>query len=355
MDPTWKLSSNYLTYSNNIKEKLAVIIAYFHLNFGIVLNAMNTIRNGQYKRLFFDIFTGFFIFLGLIGYMIILIFVKWWYPVDSYAAPAPYDANVLTISTSPSIIVVVIGDVMGLTGFAAKNPDSLQWFDGQQEISNILVYITFLFLPIMLCAIPCIHICCGPKHEEHGEDGFQAVAAHNRDEDESAKMLGNNEDIRDSDIRDVEEMLKQHSPKEGGHDSTGEIFIHQVIETIEFVLGCISNTASYLRLWALSLAHGQLGEVFLTIFFTQFQAIYGVKDMSSAVAAIYFFVLGFGYMFAVMCVLLMMDVLEVFLHTMRLHWVEFMGKFYQGAGLPYKPFSFNEIFEKERSRVDTEK
>jgi V-type H+-transporting ATPase subunit a len=90
--------------------------------------------------------------------------------------------------------------------------------------------------------------------------------------------------------------------------------IHQLIETIEFVLGTVSNTASYLRLWALSLAHSQLAKVF-------FDNCLVPGFQSGNVIVLYFGF--FVFMGATFGVLLCMDLLECSLHTLRLHWVEF--------------------------------
>mgnify|MGYP006100252795 CR=1 FL=1 len=95
-----------------------------------------------------------------------------------------------------------------------------------------------------------------------------------------------------------------------------------MIETIEFVLGCISNTASYLRLWALSLAHSQLAVVFMNM---TLKTGWNLRPDGSPVwfITLISFIMWFPFMTATMVVLMQMDVLECFLHTLRLHWVEF--------------------------------
>ena len=67
----------------------------------------------------------------------------------------------------------------------------------------------------MLCVIPCMFLCCGGSHHEEVPDEFMGVQAHKNEEDDGLLGAGgepaDDGDMKD-DIRDVEEMLKNHSP-----------------------------------------------------------------------------------------------------------------------------------------------
>eukprot|EP00354_Favella_ehrenbergii_P009769 CAMPEP_0170461048 /NCGR_PEP_ID=MMETSP0123-20130129/7124_1 /TAXON_ID=182087 /ORGANISM="Favella ehrenbergii, Strain Fehren 1" /LENGTH=166 /DNA_ID=CAMNT_0010726019 /DNA_START=2683 /DNA_END=3183 /DNA_ORIENTATION=+ len=138
-------------------------------------------------------------------------------------------------------------------------------------------------------------------------------------------------------------------PTDADHDEGFTVLmIHQLIETIEFVLGTISNTASYLRLWALSLAHSQLASVFFS-----FTIKAGLSTDGMFVSVIMLWVGFMVFASVTVGVMMCMDVMECFLHTLRLHWVEFQSKFYKGGGQQFVPFSLlDHLPEKSREGAE---
>ena len=307
MDPKWYSSSNELTFFNSFKMKWSVIIGVFQMVVGIILRGLNNLYFKDTLGFYFEFIPQMIFMLLLFGYMIILIFIKW---VTDYS---------LDTSKAPSIITILMN--LALKGGSVEGTPVWGTIPTEEKVNKIFFYLSIFCIPIILLIKPTMKIYQNQKEEKEKEE--------NPEKNNYMQLINN----------DYKELFLDYiNEQENKSEGITDIFVHQIIETIEFVLGCVSNTASYLRLWALSLAHSQLSKVF-----------FEKCVLNLAFSTNFIFVIIGYFLFAniTISVLMGMDLLEAFLHTLRLHWVEFQNKFYYADGIIFEPFSFKVLFDEE--------
>ncbi len=310
IDPAWSLSSNMMLFMNSYKMKQAVLIGITQMTFGILVSATNYLYFGNMLDMYCTFLPQFIFMVSLFGYLSFLIVYKW---------IAGWDVSILNLFIA---MILKMGAVEGQ-----------QVFRGQQFVQVFLLLISFLCIPWMLLAKP-IYIILEKRRGQNR--GYRSTSTQNIPVDvqsnHSAHGVIDGTDFESGlELDDKSESASSTTRKATAEDEEhgmGEMWVHQLIHTIEFVLGSVSNTASYLRLWALSLAHAELSEVLwkMTI----------AKGLGNPIAMFISFAMWFVFTIGI---LVGMEGMSAFLHALRLHWVEFNNKFYSGGGIKFEPFN----------------
>jgi V-type H+-transporting ATPase subunit a len=229
VEPAWHHAANKISFFNSFKMKISIIVGVGQMMFGLVLSLLNHLEFKDYKKVLFQFLPEVGFFGSIFGYLIFLIFYKWSVPWVALGRPAP------------SLLTTLINMFMSPGAVALPENKDLLLFEGQADVEQVLILIALVCVPLLLFPIPFIEQCHHEAEIKKKEEAYARLTDEGRAAEDS----------------------HAHVHAEGEHEfSFGDIFVHQAIHTIEFVLGSISNTASYLRLWALSLAHSQLSELF---------------------------------------------------------------------------------------------
>ncbi|XP_053116515.1 V-type proton ATPase 116 kDa subunit a 1 isoform X3 [Hemicordylus capensis] len=335
IDPIWNIATNKLTFLNSFKMKMSIILGIVHMIFGVTLSLLNHIYFKKPLNIYLGFIPEIIFMTSLFGYLVILIFYKW----TAYNAKNSKDA--------PSLLIHFIN--MFLFSYEGN-----MLYKGQQGIQSFLVVVAFLCVPWMFVAKPLVlrqqylrrkHLEGQPEEPPvspaQSQQAVEAAAAATGTLNFGGIRVGNGPTEEDAEIIQ-HDQLSMHS-EEGEEPAVEEVFnfgdtvVNQAIHTIEYCLGCISNTASYLRLWALSLAHAQLSEVLWTM------VIHVGLNVRSLAGGFGLFFVFAAFATLTVAILLIMEGLSAFLHALRLHWVEFQNKFYSGTGFKFLPFSFDSI------------
>uniref|UniRef100_A0A7N8WVB9 V-type proton ATPase subunit a n=1 Tax=Mastacembelus armatus TaxID=205130 RepID=A0A7N8WVB9_9TELE len=314
IDPIWNMAVNRLSFLNSYKMKMSVVVGVIHMSFGVVLSVFNHLHFRQKCNVYLLFLPELLFLLSLFGYLVFMIFYKW-------LAFGARDS-----SRAPSILIHFINM------FVMQGKDITPLYPGQVSIASENI--------ICLSALSGLNACVYYLDSTDWylknsavvlPQGYERVRRVSEDDNSIAPPYEDDE----------EEGLDEMTIREFDF---ADVLLHQAIHTIEYCLGCISNTASYLRLWALSLAHAQLSEVLWGM-------VMHLGLRITTRVGVVFLVPVFGLFAALtVSILLVMEGLSAFLHALRLHWVEFQNKFYHGTGVKFVPFDFSllpSVFEQD--------
>jgi len=323
LDPIWRKSENELYLSNSLKMKLSIVFGVVHMEAGIVMSLFNHIHFGHMIDVFLEFIPQILFMNCTFGYLVFLIFFKW--------------LSRSIDSTTPYLINVFIDMFIN---FGSLDGEPL--YPHQQGFQTVLAIVTILSALTLLIPKPIIEWHQHKKKTQvYPRVGAAAVAEDEEDTVHTPLMVEQeNTAVAKSTTSTIASTEEENDgDSEEQEFSFADAFINNAIHGIEFILGCISNTASYLRLWALSLAHAQLSSVFYERLF-----LLTIKTRTPVQFILVFG--GFGAWGGITIgILLGMEALSAFLHGLRLHWVEFMNKFYLAEGYAFTPFSFKQILE----------